>query len=75
MLLDSHEVESNEEIEKEKENKREVIRNIKRAVGRNRDFRHMNNNMGKGKKIVLRSMREEDVSANEGMINHNKKEI
>ena len=30
--------------------------------------------MGKGKKIVLRSMREEDVSANEGMINHNKKE-
>ena len=74
MLLDFHEVDLNEEIEKEIE-KIKLIRNVKRELGRNRDFRCIINNVGKGEKIGLISSREENFSRNEGIAHHNKKDI
>ena len=50
IILDLNEVELNEEINKEKEKKRKFIRNAKRSLGRNKDFRHITNNVGKGKR-------------------------
>ena len=74
-MLDLYEVELNEETEKEKEKKFKIIRNIKRTLGKNRDFCHTTNNVKKGKKIGLRSAREEDVGRKEGIVCHNKKEV
>ena len=55
MLLDWHEVELNEEIEKEKEDKHKVIRNIKKMLGRNKYLRSMTNNVRKGTKLVSKA--------------------
>ena len=48
MLLHLHEVELNEETEKDKEKRRKLIRNVQRALGRNRDFQCITNGVVKG---------------------------
>ena len=47
-----------------------MLKNIKKILNRNRDFRHVTNNVGKGKKLGLRSTQDE-----EGIEYHNKEEI
>ena len=73
MLLDSRLAESPGETEKERE--KQSVRNKKKELGRNRDFRHVTNNEGKGKKIVLIIAQEKDTNGNTGISCRNKKEI
>ena len=49
-MLELHDAELPEEIEKEKTKKSKVLKNIKKTLNRNGDFRYITNNVGKGKK-------------------------
>ena len=51
-MLELHDVELPEETEKEKTKKSKVLKNIKKTLNRNGDFRCITNNVGKGKRGV-----------------------
>ena len=59
-LLESYYAELPEGTEVEKGKKRKVLRNAKKTLPRNRDFKHVTQNIGKGKKFGLRSAQDED---------------
>ena len=48
-MLELHEAELTEEIERENTKKSKVLKNIKKNLNRKGDFRHMTNNAEKGK--------------------------
>ena len=69
-MLESHEVELPGDTDKEKTKKSKVLKNTKKTLNWNRDFRCITNNLGKGKRLGLRSIQdEEEIEC------HNKEEI
>ena len=64
-MLELHDVELPKETEKENKKKSKVC--IKKSLNRNRDFRHVTNNVVKGKRLGLRSTQDED-----GIMHHDK---
>ena len=69
-MLELQEVELPVDVEKEKTKKSKVLKNIKKTLNRNRDFRCIDNDVGKGKRLGLRSIQDE-----EGIDHNNKEEI
>ena len=67
-----HNAELTEETEKEIENKKKFLKKIKKNINRNRDFRHVAQNAGKGKRSWLKSVQDEDrmVDYNKDIIEH-----
>ena len=69
-ILDFHDAELTEEKEKEKTNKSKVLKNAKKYLNRNRDFRCINNNAGKRKRLGLGSIQDKHI-----IVHHNKEKI
>ena len=59
-ILNLKEIELNPEEEKDMKNRKGMLKSLKKNVARKSDFRHLTNNVGKGKKNGLRKIEVEE---------------